>query len=281
MGDTGAGKTDSIATWVEAGLDTFVLFTEPNGPDSLLASMERRKLPLDRLHWTTVSASAPAWDALEEMASEVNTKSYAALADLKAGIAKNKITGWYRFLSAIKNFHCDRTGEDYGDATEWNDSRCLVIDGLSGMNKMAREYTAGLKPTLHQGEWGIAMSLEENIVFKLCSDRGCFFHLIAHLDRSFSEVEQTTKLTLKALGNKLWPELVKNFSEVILARRGTTANTFHWSNADPNAVLKNRTFPISNNMPPTFVPLVESYRARKASIQLAEPVSASPASASN
>jgi len=67
-GDAGAGKTWSLATLIEAGLEVFVLTTEPNGMDSLLDAVATKKLPLSKLHWHAVSPASPGWDGLIEVA---------------------------------------------------------------------------------------------------------------------------------------------------------------------------------------------------------------------
>jgi len=196
--------------------------------------------------------------------------SYAALADQKSGIAKPKMDQWMNLLLSCKDFVDDRTGEHYGDVTEWGPDRALVIDSLSGLNKMAREYTVGLKPSLHQGEWGVAMSLEEGLIWQLTSNRRCFFVLTAHLDRNIDEITQQTKLMVKALGNKLAPDIPKNFSEVVLARRGTDKLPFTWSTADVTATVKNRALTVSNELSPTFVPIVRAHERRLAAMKAEE-----------
>ena len=51
-GTTGTGKTHSIRTLVESGIETFVLFTEPGM--EVLAD-----LPPEKLHWHYVAPAAP------------------------------------------------------------------------------------------------------------------------------------------------------------------------------------------------------------------------------
>lgn len=264
LGDAGAGKSWSLATLVEAGLELFVLSTEPNGMDSVLDSLAEKKLPIDKVHWHAVSPSAPGWDALMDVAKKVNTMSYSEIAELKSGISKPKMDQWMNLLLSCKDFVDDRTGQHYGDVTEWGPDRALVIDSLSGLNKMAREYVVGLKPNLHQGEWGTAMSLEEGLIWQLCANRRCFFVLTAHLDRNVDEITQSTKLMVKALGNKLAPDIPKNFSEVVLAKRGTDKTPFLWSTADMQTTVKNRALAFNGELPPTFVPIVEAHRRRLA-----------------
>ena len=265
MGETGTGKTDSLLTYIEAGLELFVLSTEPNGIESLIDSVHRRKLSIDKLHYHQLLPTAVGWDSQLDLATMTNTKSYEALASMKEGIAKPKQDAWRNVLLSCKNFVCDRTGEDYGDVTEWGPSRAFVIDTLSGLNQMARENHVGLKLSMHQGEWGVAMGTEHNLIFKLTSDRHCFFTLTAHMDRELDEIAQTTKLMVSALGRKLAPQLPKLFSEVVMTKK--TGLAFTWATTDPQAALKNRALPLSPSLPPSFVPIVRAHEARVAQTQ--------------
>ncbi len=72
-----------------------------------------------------------------------------------------------------------------------------------------------------------------------------------------------------ALGNKLAPQIMKDFSEIVLAKRNAPTApggqpSFAWSTIDATADLKNRALPASSNMPPSFKPLVEAHRRRLA-----------------
>lgn len=265
MGYPGTGKTDSLATLLSAGLEVFVLGTEPGAMETLIDSCERRKISLEKLHYHQLITAAPGWDAIMDQATKVKGQNYEQLADQKSGISKDKMQHWMNFLLACKDFPDDRTGKKYGDVTTWDDSRAFVIDSLSGLNRMAREYTVGYKPTMHQGEWGVAMQLEDNIIYKLQTDRRCFFVLLAHVDREVDEVNGGTVITLAALGRKLAPQMSKNFGEIILARR--EENKFFWSTMDRVAVVKNRALAISNSLDPDFSPIVAAHRRRVAAIQ--------------
>lgn len=267
MGMPGSGKSYSIATYLKAGIETFVIGTEPGFIDTVLDACRAGNISTDRLHWHALTAETPSWASLEDVAAKVNAMSYETLASLKDGIAKREMKGWMALLHTCKNFIDDRTGTAFGDVTEWDDTRALVIDSLSGVNDFAREHTAGFKPNLHPGEWGTAMELERNLIRKLVSDRGSYFTLITHLDRSIDEVTQATTVTVAALGNKLGPKLPKDFSEVILAKRpGKLGDPFTWTTIDAQADVKNRALPISTTLAPDFGQIVRIHEARKAAL---------------
>jgi hypothetical protein len=266
LGDPGSGKTDSLTTILRAGLELFVLITEPGGVESLLDACHRRELSVEKLHWTVVSPSAPGLAALRQMALTVKAMSYKDISEIKQGVGKTEMRSLERLLDNIQNFHCERTGKDYGDVTEWGDERAFALDSMSGLNLIALSHTIGYKPSAHQGEWGIAMNMEEQLILKLTSDCRCMFILTGHVDREFDTVIGTTRLAPAALGSKLGPRIPRFFSEVIRARRDGI--NFLWSTAEVEMSLKNRALPVSSKLDPDFAPIIKAYQRRKEQAQV-------------
>lgn len=265
MGAPGAGKTDSLATLIEAGLEVFVIMTEPGGVESLLDSCTRRKLPIDKLHWTSVLPATGNWSALESMVTEISNKGYEDLQKIKSGVGKSETRApAMKLLKALANFEDERTSTAFGDMSKWGNDRVLVLDSLSGLSLIAMACTIGFKPSAHQGEWGVAMNFVEQILLKLSSDRNCFFVLTAHVEKEGDEITGTSKIMASTLGRKLSPKIPRFFSEVVYAKRTIANNipSFLWSTVDPMADLKNRSLPMSSTLPPTFLPIVNAYRAR-------------------
>lgn len=261
MGPAGAGKTSALATYGRAGIRTFILFTEPGGEDSLLDAIGRIGTSLDLFHWHTVSTPPAGWAALQKMASTVRVMAYEDLSKLKMGIEKTNMRQLEDLLNCLADFPCDRTGQKFGDVTTWDDSRALAMDSLSGLNELAWLTTVGYKPTAHEGEWGVAMNLEEQIIHKLTSDCSCYFTLLTHIDREPDPITGSSKVTASALGRKLAPKLTRKFGDVVRARRATDG--FYWSTVDNEADLKNRSLPISNVLQPDFGQIVSAHKKRK------------------
>lgn len=260
MGPPGTGKTDSLLTLVEAGLELFVLVTEPRGVESLIDSCMRRKLDIEKLHWSYVAPTSGTWKGLKEMAQKVSGMGYKDLSELKSGIGKELNNQWIVMLNQIANFKCERTGKEYGDVTEFGPDRAFSIDSLSGLNEMAKQITVGFKPAIHQGEWGVAMEMLNSFCIKMSADCKCTFVLTAHIERNQDIITGGSKIMVGALGQKLAPKLPRFYSEVILTQFDGTK--YNWSTKSSVAELKKRTLPISDNLAPTFVPIVDSYRAR-------------------
>jgi hypothetical protein len=279
MGAAGAGKTTSLRTLVEAGLELFVLVTEPTGIDSLLDSFKKHNLPLDKLHYHVVAPTAAGLKGLRQMATQIKAKGYEELASLKSGIGKEYQTQAIAFLDAIEDFVDARTGESFGDVTEWDDTRAFVVDSMSGLNRIILDNTVGLKPSMHQGEWGVAMNFCEQVIMTLTSTTKCHVVFTAHVEKEPNELTGVPQTTFSSIGKKLAPKLTKMFSEVVLAERGDGSSNpqtgFKWSTAEQGADLKNRALPVGSNLLPSFVPIVEAHNRRKADV--AEPTTATAA----
>jgi len=261
-GAPGSGKTYSIPTLIEAGLEVFVLVTEPGGEESLLDSMRDRNLSLDKLHYHYIAPAAPAWSDLQDMAKKINTMNYEDLTKLKSGVAKRGYGQFYEMLSTLQNFTCDHCGEEFGGADTWDAKRALVIDSLSGVNTMAWNMTVGAKPAAHQGEWGVAMNAIEAFLNKLTGDLRCFLVLTAHVERELDEVQGGTKIMVSSLGRKLAPKIPRNFSDVIYSYR--EGDQYYWSTTTAQVDLKTRSLPLSDKIEPSFGAIVKAWQTRQA-----------------
>jgi len=265
MGEPGSGKTDSLTTWIEAGKELFVIVTEPDGVASLLDSCERRKLPVDKLHWASARPAVPGWDALEEMTKSIGTMTFEQIAQIKTGIGKEQTRkpAW-NLIQTGHDFVCERTGKSYGPVDKFDDSCVVAIDSLSGVSLIAWMLTVGYKAGSHQGDWGSAMNYIEQVVLKFSNDCKCYFTLTAHIEREVSELTGSSRIMVSTLGRKLPPKIPRFFSEVVLAKRtlkGTTP-VFTWSTVDSMADLKNRALPVGTDLTPSFVPIARAYERR-------------------
>ena len=252
VGATGSGKTHSIRTLLDAGLDVFVLFTEPG--QEVLADISS-----DKLHWHYIPPAAPDFASMIASATKINTMSFEALTKLP-DIDKRKYTEFIEILTSLSNFTCDRTGEVFGSVDSWDTTRVLVVDSLSGLNIAAMNLVAGSKPVKSMADWGTSMDNLERLITKLCVDLRCHFVLTAHLEREVDEVTGGSSLMASTLGRKLAPKIPRFFSDVIHVKRA--ADKFVWSTATTNADLKARNLPIADNIPPTFKPLIEGWRKK-------------------
>lgn len=261
VGPSGSGKTSAIATQLLAGLEVFVVITEPGGVESLLDSCERLKAPVDKLHWTSCLPASQGFSGLEDMITRINTMDQKGLSDIKDMGKSDFRPAAMKFLNALRAFSCERTGLVFEDFTKWDDSCSLAIDSLTGWSYIAWGCTVGYKPTANPGEWGIAQNFISNLLLKINNDRRCFFTLTAHIEKEMDELTGVRKVMVSTIGAKLAPKIPTFFSDVVLARKQGT--TFKWSTTDATMDLKNRSLPISNDLNPDFVPIVRAYERRK------------------
>jgi len=260
VGGPGAGKTYSLASFAKAGIETFCVFTEPGGEESLLQAAKDHDIPVDLLHWRYIPPAAASFAAMVKSAQLISQYSYQGLTELKSGIEKAGYRQFITMLETLADFKCERTGESYGSVDSWGPDRAICLDSLSGINIMAMDMVVGSKPVKHQGEWGVAMDAEERLIQKLCSDIRAFFVLIAHAERETNELTGVQQIMAGALGRKLAPRIPRFFSDVIHSYR--EGGDFYWSTVSMNVDLKARTVPLQDKMPPDFGMIVDSWRAR-------------------
>lgn len=283
MGQPGTGKTDAIRTLVEAGLKVFVVFTEP-GMEVLLDARRGRKVYTcaDGLHWRYHPVATPSWSDLELIAKLIHQFTYKQLTE-QAPLGREKYHAFMDVISTLGNLKCERCNTTFGPAdhlepyNEW----CIVNDSMSSLSLAALYSHIGNKPGVHPGEWGICMGNLERLFNKFAYDIPSMMVLTAHIEIEPSP-DGGTKLMVSTLGQKLAPKIPRAWSDCILAIR--EGENFKWSSTDPSSFLKTRNFDFSNNIPPTFVPLVQQWHkrirdevaAREASIATSAAVASSP-----
>lgn len=249
-GTSGSGKTHAIRTLVEAGLEVFVLFTEPGM--EVLAD-----IPKEKLHWHYIAPASPDFEDMISSATKINTMSFEAITKLP-DINKRKYDEFIQVLVTLSNFKDDRTGASFGPVDSWDSSRVLVVDSLTGLSLMAMNLVTGSKPVKSLADWGVAIDNLERLITKLCVDTKCHFVLISHLERETDEVTGGTSLMASTLGRKLAPKLPRYFSDVIHVVR--KADKFVWSTVTSNVDLKARNIALADNLPPSFGPIIANWR---------------------
>ena len=149
VGSTGSGKTHSVRTLLDAGLEVFCVFTEPGM--EVLSDTDP-----ERLHWHYIPPAAASWEAMLDSATKINTMTFESLTK-QADINKRQYTEFLDLIRCISNFIDDRTGKTFGPVDSWGTDRALVIDSLSGLNIMAMNLVAGSKPVKSMADWGVAL----------------------------------------------------------------------------------------------------------------------------
>lgn len=265
MGPPGSGKTYALATLIKAGLEVFVISTEPDGVASLIDACEAQDVDINKLHWASCLPAPAGWAALEDMVTTIGTMGFEQIQNIKSGVGKSSTREpASKLLNSLKNFKCERDGKSYGDVSKFDDTKCLVLDSLSGLSMIAWMLTLGYKPAAHQGEWGVSMNFVEQLLLKMTSDRKCFFVMTAHVEKEINEMTGVGQTMVSTLGRKLAPKVPRYFSEVVLANRTIkdTKSVFTWATVDAKADLKSRSLSVSTVLSPDYAPIVNAYRRR-------------------
>lgn len=268
MGAPGAGKTWSVITMALAGIECFIIITEPNGLDSLLDAIrfDRNKQPRDAatqarlralIHWHVVLPKTAPWGDLVAVTKNIASMDFAAMKKMKAERRPEIVVN---LLESCNDFIDDTTGKHYGDVTKWPDTRALFIDSLSGLNDIFRQLVVGLKPSPDQGEWGVMVDQQHNFLYTLLTNIHCYCFILAHLDRGMDEANLMTLVTPSAMTKKYSGKVGKDFGDVICAKRAD--GKFYWSTIESGTDLKNRALPLSEKLDPDFKQIVAVQHAR-------------------
>lgn len=260
IGPAGTGKTRSIGTLVDAGVETFFLSLEP-GMESLFGYWtDRGKSIPENLHWHSLPAPKASFTEMMENAKSINTLSLDALAK-QVDPHRGKHNRFISLLSALNDFPDDRTGQKFGSVDTWGASRALVIDGMSGINQAVMSLVIGGKAVRSQSDWGIAQDQAEKLIRMLTEGCRCHCVILAHVEREVDQVMGGTKLMVASLGKALAPRLPPMFSDVILAQRNSN-DKWTWDTGTPLADVKARNLPFASNLEPDFKHLVAKWQSR-------------------
>lgn len=259
MGPSGTGKTYSIGTLVDLGIEVFYLALE-SGMESLLGywTDKGKEIPTN-LHWHKVAAPVASFSDMIQNAKNINMLNLDALAKM-SDPNKSKHNQFVALLEALNNFPDDRTGEKYGAVNTWDQSRVLVIDGATGISQCAMALVVGGKAVRNQSDWGIAQDQVEKLVRMLCDNCPCHFVLLAHVERETDAILGGVKLMVSTLGKALAPKLPAMFSDVILCERA--GDKWTWNTASTLADVKTRNLPIKSDNSPTFESIFSKWVSR-------------------
>lgn len=266
-GLTGTGKTYSIGTLVDSGVETFCLFTE-SGLETLLGyytdpapdgkGLSYEAIP-PNLHWHIMPPLVQSFDALANAAERVNQitlDAWAKMTDPERG----KFNRYVDLLKVLNDFPDDRTGKRFGAVDKWGTGRAIVVDSLTGLGHFAMALIIGGKPVKSQPEWGAAQDQLERLLRQLCDGCRCHFVLLSHQERELDPVMGGIKLTVSTLGKALAPKIPPMFSDVVMSYREGTK--FLWSTANQQADLKKRNLPLGEGLKPDFGQIITKWKSR-------------------
>ncbi len=257
-GPTGTGKTHSIGTLVEAGVEVIYLAFEA-GTESLLGYFTDAGKPVPpSLHIVTVKPPKATWEDMAGNVKYVNTLGYEALKKT-SDPKRNQYDQFEMFLRNFSDVTTD-AGVKLGPVDSWGTNRAIVVDGLTGMGNAAMAAVVGGKYDKDQKDWGLAQNMIEMTLRRLCDGCRCHFVLLSHVEREPDPLGGTSKITVSTLGAKLAPKIPPMFSDVILTTR--LGREFWWDTENALADLKTRNLPIAAKNRPDFASIIGKWKSR-------------------
>jgi hypothetical protein len=255
MGPAGTGKTYSIGSLADTGVEVFYLPLE-TGMGALFRYFDDQKKPLPpNLHWHTPIGIDRDISDLAQMAEDIGRLPQESLYKLVDNTRQfnNQFAKIHR---EMENF-TDANGKQYGKVTSWGPNRAFVLDGLTGLGRFALHMVAGRKPVLSQPDWGIAQKQVENFLQLMC-DSHCHFILIGHVEREIDQLTGGVKIMVRSLGRALPPIIPPMFHDVVMAHREGTK--WSWDTASTGVDLKTGYLPVSAGQAPSFTALIDRWQ---------------------
>ena len=263
MGPAGTGKTHSIGTLVEAGIEVFYIGLEP-GLESLLGYFtdKGKEIPAN-LHWHILEAPKASFTEFLSSSLKLNTMGMDTLAKMQDP-NRSKHDQFLKFIEVLNDFSDQRTGETFGCIDTWDASRAVVIDGMTGLCRAAMSLVVGGKPMRSQADWGLAQIQVETILRMITDNCKCHSVVLAHVERETDAVLGGVKIMMMTLGKALSPKIAPMFSDVILTVREGTK--FTWDTGSSLADVKTRNLPIAQGINADFGQIIAKWKSRGGSV---------------
>lgn len=276
-GPAGTGKTDALGTLVDwcaaqnpqievhvlfldRGLETLIgYWTEPAARNN----MKARPVP-PNLHWRDLITKPVSLKAMLDGAVNVGKLTYDSITKLSDG-TRHMNNPFEAVLMACSDVTSDRPGDEgkkYGAVDSWGPDKVFVIDGLTELANACSKMVIGSKPTMAQGEYGIAQNNLMNFIRLLTQGCRCHFVMLAHVSREKDEITGGVKLMTQAIGSAISGQIPPMFSEVIYTVR--EGASWYWDTANANVDLKSRYLPVSSKITPGFGQILDKWKVRAA-----------------
>jgi hypothetical protein len=248
QGEIGTGKTRSLITLLPeyidehgeihegAGLAPFLISMEPNIAATLALNLCDGKFS-QPIHYHYIAPAVVPWQTVRNYVLFANTNNIDSLVKL-TDPGKSQYRQFLELFNTCAAFTCDGCGENFGDVGEWDDTRAICLDSLTGLSTTAMQLVVGGKPIRSLPEYGAAMEFIESFMRLFWGNTQCSAILLAHIDREISPLTGLSTLTTHTIGQKLAPKLAKLPDEVILAQH--ERGHYTWTVEQEGHELKHR-----------------------------------------
>lgn len=207
LGDSGAGKTGSLASLAAAGYNLRILDLD-NGLDVLKNLLTDPKSPYpkdaaSRVHYVTLTEEMRnAGGRLVPKSAKVWQAAMALLTDWKDGESASRIS--------------------FGSVSSWGEDDILCIDSFTFLSNAAMKMVLAMNGRLtekpHQADWGIAQGMVESLLELLYSrEIKCNVIVLCHI-KFIGEENGPTRAYPNTLGKALPPIVGRYFNNAIMAQ---------------------------------------------------------------
>lgn len=198
LGDSGTGKTGSLASLAKAGYELRILDFD-NGLDILAHLLADDPEALNRVQFKTFT------DKMKMVGNSIQPDGIPVA-----------------FTNAMKALNGWKDGEqDFGPASKWGSNVVLVVDSMTLMCECIKRHILHVNgrsgQNLTQPNWGEAMRMLEDFLALLYSDAiGCNVLVLSHVVHLGDENIGLQGFP-SALGNKLPPKVPRYFNSMVCA----------------------------------------------------------------
>lgn len=239
LGESGSGKTTAMTRLLDVGVTPFLLLLD-----------DARRLPAVadnphvHYHFIKTSAKQTSWDWLRRAGEALKQDSATVRAG--GGIGQTAFDQLSTIADTLKNFTCDKCGENFGNAYTWGPDRALCVDSLTEVAEICVGHHIGDKPVLAQYDYGPPQRILERFYRRLCLELECTLVMSVHpTPRGDTGLYQP-----KLIGSALAPSFGAAFDEVIYCYKVNDKGTekYMWDTTTKNAATKRRLMPAGDKL---------------------------------
>jgi len=226
IGDSGAGKTGSLASLAAAGYNLRIADLD-NGLDVLSNMLS--------------DAKSPYKDALQRVSYQTLTDP---MRNIGGKLMPRAATVWNRLVKLLDNWKTET--EDFGPLSTWTSQDVLVIDSLTLASAAAMNFVCSMNARLgqqpHQSDWYAAQNLVESLLQMLYDESiKCNVIISSHIVY-IGEDNGPQHGYPASLGKALSPRIGRYFNSVLQVRTtgsGTAIKRKILTNSTTMVELKN------------------------------------------
>ena len=270
-GTPGSGKTYSISTLLEAGMEVFVLGLEVGFEQTILQAVQDKGLPYDKLHYSIIEHKTMGWDKLEKAATQMQSMSHeelikvgfrpkGTLSATKTYIDNAGFKTYSKLLKQCHNFQDVITGKEYGSISNFKSNQVVVLDSLSALNDAIMEHRYATKLALTQSDWQPIVKMQKMFLDNLVNGTEAMVVVLGHMQAIKDELTKAEKISISMIGQKLSQEMPRIFTDIIFTENDN--GRFRWNTKVTKIITKSRNLPIASTLEPSFVPLIETVIGR-------------------